>query len=129
MTDTRAGFTLIITVVLVATILLLLSATVAQGLLGQQQGLTSLDASTDAKGAAEGCAEYALLQLKLDPAYAGNETRAIGSVSCTIRPIISGPPTVIETEAEASGRPYRLRVELSSMDPLTVQSWGRVSAF
>lgn len=119
------------TVAIIATVMLMLSAALAQGLFGHQQSSVSIEQGLDAESAAEACADRALLALALDAAYAGSETIAVGSASCTIRPIVViGVTTVIETEATVDGQTYRLQVDLSAIGPPPVISgWERVGSF
>ena len=123
------GFTLIVAMIVISTVLVLVSATVAQGLMGHALSSITIERKLQAKSAAEACADVALLELTLDPAYAGNESVTIGSNSCTIQAIVSGPPTVVETEATVSGNTYRLHIELSELDPIMISAWERVADF
>ncbi len=120
---------MIAAVVIISTVLILISATVAQGLMGHAESSTAVAQGLEAKSAAEACAEVALLNLAEDPTYAGNESITIGSSACTIQPIASGTPTVVETEASVGERTYRLHVEASSLDPVTISAWERVATF
>lgn len=130
MTDARPGYTLIMSVLLVSAVLILLATSTAWRLLGHHQSGHSLTAHLKAKGLAEGCMETALLHLREDPTYAGDETITIGSGSCAIRPIASGDPFLIQTEASVDGRVYNLEAEASlAGNPPTVTRWERIDVF
>lgn len=129
MSNPRSGFILIISVLVLSTVIAVIAASAAFGLAGSELRGDELDASTDAKALAEGCAETALFKLRNDTNYVGNETLTIGTGSCTIRPIIVGPPLTIETQATANTRVYRLRVEVSDTATFTIGKWQRVATF
>lgn len=128
MTNPRNGFILIISVLVLSAVIAVIAAAAAFGLAGSQLRGVELDASSDAKALAEGCAEAALFARRNDDTYAGNETIAIGTGSCTIRPILVGPSLVIETQATANTRVYRLRVEVD-VATFTISNWQRVASF
>lgn len=124
------GFTLIMSVAIMGTVLMLAAISSTRLLLQQLSSTVGLEDYVSAKYLAEGCADVALLRLRQDAGYLGNENVFIGGESCAILPMsVEGPETVIKTEAEVRSRIYRLRVGLSSTDPLTVVSWDRVPSF
>ncbi|TAK04688.1 hypothetical protein EPO33_01695 [Patescibacteria group bacterium] len=128
--NNRPGFSLIISVTIIGTVLMLVAISATRVLLQQLSTSVGLDDHIAAKYLAEGCAEQALLRLSEDAQYAGNETIIIDGLSCTIRPKeLSGSNTVFTTEVEVNARLYRLRVELSSTNPITILSWERVASF
>ena len=125
------GFTLIVSVAIVATVLLLVALSSSRFLIQQLSSSVGLEDHLMAKYLAEGCAEAALASLAADPAvYVGNETLTIGGQSCIIETITTvGSVTTIDTEATVSTRVYRVEVLLSSLDPMTISSWQRVTSF
>lgn len=129
MNNAPHGFTLIISVFIIAAVLMVIALSTSRVLVQQLADTVGLEDHVAAKALAEGCAEAALLQIGQDENYAGDVELTIGGQTCTIRPILSGPPVTIETEAVVSGRPYRLRVELSDTSPVTISSWERVTQF
>lgn len=129
MSNPRRGFILIISVLVLSAVIAVIAAAAAFGLAGSQLRGVELDNSSDAKGLAEGCAEAALFKRRNDVTYTGNETLTIGTGTCTIRPIIVGPPLIIETQATANTRVYRLHVEVSNTSTFTISKWQRVAAF
>ncbi len=122
------GYALIACVLVITSMMLLAATGIARMQLTQQDTNTMLANLLQSQALAEGCADTALLELSLDSSYTGDETITIGSDSCTLRPVLSGP-TTIETEASKNGSVYRLRIELSSSSPVTISSWERVSEF
>lgn len=125
----RPGFTLVVSVMLIAAVLLGLAVTAARTLHGSLSSGTSIEGWDDAKALAEGCAETALWRLNENQTYTGNETITIEGAPCTIRPVTGSSPWIVETEAAANGRTYRLRVTVTSLSPVTVSSWDRVTSF
>jgi hypothetical protein len=80
-------------------------------------GLEQKDIS---KEAAQGCLEYARLKLKMGP-YAGNETIAVGSSTCTILGVqTSGNNFIIQTSANEGGRTTNLELTVVSSTLATV---------
>ncbi len=122
------GYALIACVLVITSMMLLAATGIARMQLTTQSSNTTLTNLLMAQALAEGCADTALLELSQDSSYTGDETITIGSDTCIIRPVLSGP-TTIETEASKNGSVYRLRIELSSTNPVTISSWERVAEF
>lgn len=122
------GYALIACVLVITSIMLLAAVGMARNQLTIHESNTAMGSFIQAQALAEGCADAALLAISLDPTYTGDETIAIGSDTCVIQPraVLS---TTIETEAIKNGSVYRIRVELSSVIPVVVSSWERVSDF
>jgi Tfp pilus assembly protein PilX len=129
MTNQPRGFILVVSVLVLSTILVVIGIATAFGIAGVQNRALEIETQIAARALAEACAEAALMELRLDDAYAGNETKMIGGASCTIRPIQPGPPAILETEATSSGSVYRLRIEISDVANLTITKWQRVSSY
>jgi hypothetical protein len=125
----KSGFSTTAAIFVIATIMSSVLLASSSRLIAARGATVSLEDNLAAQYLAEGCAEVALLKLGLNPLYAGNETVTIGSESCTIRPVLLGVPTTIETEATKNSRTYRLRIELLLPTPLVVNSWRRVAEF
>ncbi len=125
----RSGFILVVSVLVLSTVIISIAIASAFGLAGSQNRFVGIETGLDAQALAESCADIALLKLKLNNNYLGNEVITIGSQSCTIQPVIAGPPAEIETEATVNGRPYRLHIEISDLAAFTISQWQRVSAF
>lgn len=92
----------------------------------------SVQQSEEALAAAQGCAEYALLQLRTSPTYAGNEFIALGQNQCEILTIggIGNNNRAVCTEGTAGDTIRRLEIAVSQILPqTTVFSWQEVSIF
>lgn len=124
------GFAIVSTVLVLCIVIILLAAGTALRLANELGQGTDTQRWNEAQRLAEGCAETALMEIRRDPAYAGNETVSFGADTCTIRPVllIAGI-TVIQTEATVDGHPYRLEIELDDADAVNVTSWAHVTVF
>lgn len=70
---------------------------------------------------ARSCLDRALLQLKLNPGYAGNETINVGEYQCTISPTELSPPnTIIKARSQISGATTNLKLTVNSATLSTV---------
>ncbi|MBI2035965.1 MAG: hypothetical protein HYT12_04800 [Candidatus Liptonbacteria bacterium] len=77
---------------------------------------------------AEACANLALLELANNAGYSGGETISLGTDSCLIRPIISGDPVIIETQAIFQNSYTNLRINADQAN-LDIVSWEEVPNF
>lgn len=132
--QSRTGYILLLSILIVGTIA---SAAVTSALLlGTDNARTSLvvEQSTRAAALAQGCVEHALMELRDNPAYAGDELLAgfTGGGTCEILPIGGAGNTNRIVCAEGrSGDAFR-RVELivAELFPVTkVFSWQDVPVF
>jgi len=128
MTNRPNGYALLISVLVFGIMLITIATATAFSIARVQIREAGWESGLRAQALAEGCAEYGLLQLRLNGAYTGNENVTIDGSPCTIRPILLGVTTTLETEATVDNRHYRLRVQI---DPATttVVSWRRVVTF
>ncbi|OIO47740.1 MAG: hypothetical protein COS76_00220 [Candidatus Portnoybacteria bacterium CG06_land_8_20_14_3_00_39_12] len=81
---------------------------------------------------AQACAETALIKLKENINYAGNEIITIQDDVCQIRPIINlgGQSRTIETQATYGNQTHKLRIQISNINPqITIQSWQGIADF
>lgn len=123
------GFAIVGTVLVLCVVIILVAAATALRLANQLGSGTETRQWTDAQRLAEACAEVALQSMREDSAYAGNETVAIGADTCTVRPVLAGAVTTIQTEATVDGHPYRIEIELDDVETVNVTSWSHVTAF
>lgn len=128
-TRSRRGFALLVSVLVFSTILLTVAAAAAFGLAGIEQRGLELQNLLRAQSLAEGCADAAIMSLRLDNAYAGNQTLTIGGAPCTVQPIVVGSPTLLETQATVNTSVYRLKIQISDIPTMKITSWQRVSGF
>ena len=123
------GFAIVGTVLVFCVVIILTAAATSLRLANQLGQGTEARQREDAQRLAEGCAETALQSLREDPAYAGNESIAIGTETWAVRPVLSGAVTTIQTEATVDGHPYRIKIELDDLETVHVTSWSHVVDF
>lgn len=122
----QKGFTLVVSIVIISTVLLVFAVVAARGVREQQLFSISILSSIQARSLSESCMEVALLKKGADEAYLGSETIVFNGESCDILPISSSQ---ILTEANVDGHVYRLRADFTQATPVDVSSWRRVSEF
>ena len=129
-TKTKTGYSLIISIVLIAGVALLLAIATSRGLQGRFADNILINDFDQTKALAESCAEHALLKRKINPDYLGDEIITIGNQTCTILPFVVGSPIQIKTEAVVDDATYRLLIEVTIGDDLfEIVSWQRVTDF
>jgi hypothetical protein len=124
----RRGYVLLVSVMIIGFMLIGLAIAATRTLVTDHAATIVIEHEDDARALAEGCADQALLKLRDNVNYTGNETVTIGSQTCTIHTILTSPSR-IQTEATVNGQPYRLQVTLSSLSPLTISAWQRQTSF
>ncbi len=132
LTKERHGFILLITILIIGAIAsAILSSLLLLGISSTQVSF-SVQQSGEALAAAQGCAEYALLQLRQSPSYAGNEFKVLGTTQCEILAIggIGNNNRSVCVEGTAGDTIRRLEIAISQILPQTqVYSWQEVSVF
>jgi len=122
------GYVLLVSAMIIGLMLIGLAVAATRTLISERASTTVIEREDDARSLAEGCAEHALLKLRNNVNYTGNETVTINGQTCTVKPLLTTPYR-LQTEATVNGQPYRLQVTLSSLSPLTISAWQRVTAF
>lgn len=78
------------------------------------------------------CAEIALIKLKKDIDYIGNESLDIQGVSCQIRPIlgIGNQNRTVQTMANYQNQVRKIQIKIAKVRPqLQITSWQEVPEF
>lgn len=131
-TPHRSGFILLITILIIGAIAsAILSSLLLLGISANQVSL-SVQQSQQALATAQACAEYALLQLRESPSYAGNEFLALGNDRCEVLPVggIGNNNRAVCTEGTSGDAIRRLEIAVSQVLPQTkVYSWQEVAVF
>lgn len=126
----RKGAALLISTLVLGVLLLSFAIVGIQGFIVETGALTSLMHKKNSEALASSCIEIALFRLASDENYAGNETIALGSESCTIRPIrLEGMDRIIETEAVFANHATRLRILVTGQPPMTILGWEEAGSF
>ena len=113
----RQGYIAIIASVVVTTIVGVVALVFSSSnFLGRYDTL-ALEHKEISRALAEGCMEYARLQLTLDPAYGGGETVPIASSTCTVGVVVpAGDNLVIPVSAATQGKWTNLTATVRSSD-------------
>lgn len=126
------GYVLLITILMIGAIAsAILSSLLMLGTTANQVSFTVQQAN-QALAQAQGCAEYGLLKLRVNPLYAGNEVVTMGAGTCEVLPIggIGNNNRLLCTEGQVGDVVRRLEVVVNQILPqTTVFSWQEVSVF
>lgn len=121
--DERGAVALIISIVMLAVVTLVISATAFSGLDDLDQGFAA-QKSEDILLSAESCAEEALLRLSQDSSFSGTSLQ-VGEAACTIT--VTGTPCGTCTiTAAATGEGYTRNIQVGvtvSGGSIDITSW------
>lgn len=128
----RKGYIALMTMIVVTAVAILIVS--AQAYVSITQGMNSLLYSNYLEAGALGssCADDALLKLKNDHDYAGNETISLGHGQCQIYPIqnLGGEAREIRITASVNDTMKKIRIRTNVIDPnITFDSWEEVADF
>ncbi len=122
------GFIALITILIILGAVLLISLGISQRSFGEIQMSLQKSQSSQAFYLANLCAEDALMKLKEDSNYLGNETITIGEESCQILPI-EGQWTV-KVSANFQNQIRKIKIVISQVNPkMIIGSWQEVPDF
>jgi hypothetical protein len=128
----QKGYIALISILIVSGMTLLIAISVSlSGISESDMGLLK-NQSTKAFYLATLCAEDALVKLKNDLKYSGNETLTIGEGSCTILAIKGGGNfnRVVKTTGTIYNQIRKIKVEISQVNPkMEISSWQEVTSF
>ena len=124
----QKGFIALITVLILLGIVLIIGLSSSFLSIGEASMSLQKSQSSQAYYLANLCAEDALMKLKIDPNYSGNETINIGNGSCQILSI-EGNWTI-----KVSGNFYnqikKIKIIVSQINPeMVIDSWQEVAEF
>ena len=128
----QEGFIALITVLIISAVVLLVA--VSASLLGISESDMGLKQSLSSRAfyLANLCAEDALVKLKQDLGYSGNETLDIDGDSCTILPIEGNGniDRTVKTKGEVLGQVRKIKVEIDRVNPqMQIRSWLETTEF
>ena len=122
------GFIALITVLIILGVVLLVGLGISQLSIGEAQMSLQKYQSSQAFYLANLCAEDALMKLKNDSNYLGNETITIGRESCQILPI-EGQWTV-KVSANFQNQIKKIKIVINQINPeMIIDSWQEVPDF
>ena len=127
-TETSSGFIALITVLIIFAIALLVGLSASLLSIGEAtMGLKKFQ-SSQAYFLANLCAEQALMKLKEDINYPGNETIEIGGGSCQILPIEGN--WLVKTSGNFQNQIKKMKIIVSQVNPeMIIESWQEVADF
>ncbi len=111
-----------------------LSIAISSAILAVGQGRNGLLAQnlTEAKSLANACAEKALMDLKDNESYSGNETINLGSGQCQIDQIenLGGQARMVKITGKANQVTKKIEINVNQINPtMTFTSWLEVDNF
>ena len=122
------GVIALITVLIVAALALLIGISINLLAIGEAKMALQKSHSSKSYYLASLCAEEALMRLKEDSNYQGNETMNTEDGNCTILPI-EGSWT-IKVSAAPFGQTKKMEIKISQINPsLIINSWQEVGDF
>jgi hypothetical protein len=125
---TNNGFIALVTVLIIFAIVLLVGLSISLLSINEAQMGLKKSQSSQAYYLANLCAEDALMKLKEDINYSGNETIEIEGGSCQILPI-EGKWT-IKTISNFQNQVKKIKIIISQVNPkMIISSWQEVADF
>lgn len=122
------GFIALITIFIILAIALIVG--ISFSLLSADESAMALENFQSSKSyfLANLCAEQALMKLKENTDYSGNETINIEDGSCQILPIEG--QWIVKTTGNFQNQMKKIRISISQVDPeVVIDSWQEVASF
>lgn len=131
-TKKRKGYIAIMTILIVSAVVLIMVITSVY--ISITQGMNSLLYSNylESESLASACSEDALIKLKNNQSYAGNETINLGHGQCQIYPIenLGGESRTIKTVGTVNQTTKKIKIQISQITPtIIITSWQEVADF
>jgi hypothetical protein len=126
------GYVALVTVLIVSAVGLAIATTLLLYAIGVSKSSITYDSSDQARAYADSCAEEAIVRLKRDISYTGNETLTFDYGSCEIRPVLGSGNTdrTVQTIGNVGNTYRKVEVQISVVNPQTqINIWEEVSDF
>lgn len=125
----RKGYIAVISAVIITAIVMVIALVFSSSnFLGRFDSQT-LEMKDMARSAAQGCLEYARLQLAINPNYAGSETRSVGGYFCSLLSIsLQNNLYLIEASSTVGKGSVKLKL-LADKNTLKTVSLQEVNGF
>jgi Tfp pilus assembly protein PilX len=126
------GYVALVTVLMIGAVTSAVAIASVLAGLGTSRTSSELSDSQQATVSAETCTEYAMLKLKKDLSYSGNESLVVEKITCRILPIegTGNNNRTIKTEGLHNNNTSRIQVVLRKINPRTqIESWIEVPNF
>lgn len=126
--ETQKGFVALITALVVSAVVLVIGVGLGLGSINEMKMALQKSQSSEAYYLANLCAEEALMKLKEDSAYLGNENINMENGNCTILPIEGN--WIVKVLATASNQTKKMKLIISQINPeIIIDSWEEVADF
>ena len=123
----RSGFAAIIGVVLISGIALISSISLAANYILENRETVNRAYAVQARSSAYSCANIAMLRLKKNRSYTGNENITVDKVVCSIETVVvNGAARTVYAKATVNGYASRIKVQIADVDQLYVSSWTEI---
>ncbi len=123
----RSGFAIIGSVILISGIALISSVAMAGVYLIEARETTMRGSAIQARSSAYACANIAMLRIKKNRSYTGNENISVDKVVCTIPAVvINSSARTVYAQATVNNMTSRIKVEIADVDQLFVSSWTEI---
>lgn len=125
---TNKGLVALITVLIISAVALSIGVSISLLSIGQAKMSLQQTQSSQSAFLANLCAEEALMKLKEDSNYLGNEIINSGNSSCQILPLEGN--WLIKVLADYSNQVRKVRIVVNQIDPeIIITSWQEVADF
>ena len=132
-TQSSGGYIALIAVLIAGAVMLVAGLSASRSGIASAQGSTRGESSARARLLADACAEEALLRLRGNIGYTGNENVSVNlSDSCTIGSISGSGNNnrLVRTQASVLGYVSKIEVSVATVTPaLFIASWRSVADF
>lgn len=126
----RGGYIALVSVLIASALFLLIGIGISLGGVDAARMAFGEEASRAAKLLADSCAEEALVRLKANLGYTGNETIMVnGQDACAILAVtgVGNTDRTVRAEASVAGYVRRIEVDVARVNPaLVIRSWRLV---
>ncbi len=123
----RRGFAVILSVVVISGLALIASLSATMLFMGENREAGNRAFAVQARSAAFSCADIAMLRLKQNSGYTGNENISVDKVICDIDPVTAvGDARTVYAQATVNGLTSRIKVEVADINEFFISSWSEV---
>jgi len=126
------GYIALVTVLIITAVTLMIAISVNLESMGETKISLAKNQSSKAFYLATACAEDALMKLKDNLNYGGDEILTFTQGTCTILPVegVGNQNRLIKVIGNVSNYTRRIRIEISRVNPdMEISSWQEVTGF
>jgi len=126
------GYIALISILIISAVLILIALSASHFGIGQTTMALQKNQSSESYYLAMACAESALMKLKEDLKYRGEEVLNINGASCSILGVEGrgNKDRIIKTVSNAHNQTKKIKIEIKKVNPETdIKSWQEVANF